>query len=85
MKNENRNKFGKIIKYEGTLYRYNEQEALLEWVSFNDYSLESDEWIEFDEPKVVDCIGLSKENAESYLMSYIEQWHYENKQELNTI
>lgn len=72
--------FNTVIKYEGREYRFNEKEALLEWVSFEDLD-EDGEWITLDEPVVIDCIGVQVEYAEMDLMSYISTWHEQISEE----
>lgn len=66
-----REQFNTVIEYEGRKYRYNEAEALLEWIGYNGEELE-----------VVDVIGLSVENAEADLMGYIAGWHMDINMEL---
>jgi hypothetical protein len=79
--------FNKVIKFEGRNYRYNDAEAVLEWVRLEEYTWDKKGNIKgkvkLDKPQVVDSIGLSRENAEADLMGYIEGWHFELTESFN--
>jgi hypothetical protein len=86
VKEMSKKKFGKLIKFKGRHYRYNAEQALLEWVTTENYDWNEDKTdlvkVEMEVPEVIDSIGLSRENAEADLMGYIEGWHYDIEEEL---
>ena len=70
-------KYSKIYTVEGSSFRYNYDECLLEYLSLEEYDFnENDELVatKLDEPEVIDAIGLSladwKESPEYWLGRY---------------
>lgn len=77
-------KYSKVVDYRGRKFRYNYDEALVEWVRFYDYDFDENNElvkIELDTPYVIDAVGLHKDNWKTYRDEYLDQWSDELDEE----